>query len=152
MGPQPEPTPSHKLQSPGFGFTFFYYFTVATLIGAIAVSQVLDLSFTSPLPARYGMLFALPIALWSAYWNRSQQLEVSFENSKAFQHKLNATLQDYGYQPDEAPEQDDGWTYWIYRRTGIAGLTSGKLFVAIAQNNAILAGRTGLMKTLRDRI
>lgn len=142
----------NSFKGPGFGVTFLYYFALATLIGAITTMEIKHVGARSSLPYQYGIIFALPFAIINAWTKRSKTLTASVNHKNKFQQKLTRTLADLDFQPSTEPEIEEGVTYVEYRKEGMAGFLAGTIYVAIAENEAVIASRASVIKKLETKI
>ncbi len=145
---------SKTFQGPNFALTFLYYFSLTTLIGILASVQLLDLTFKAALPYQLGLILALPIALFSALTKQTKQIEFSYKSPSQFRTTLNETLAALGFaERGEADfDSESQLTFVTYERSGIAGLYTGKVYVAIAQKKAVISSRAGFINKLQKQL
>lgn len=139
-----------SFQGPGFTVTFLYYSGLATLIVAIAAMEVLHVGFQSVAPYQYALIFALPFGLFNAFTKRSKTMRVPIKSRKKFDKKLIQVLSEMDYEPLEDEEIEAGVTYQTFQKSS-ARWFSGKVYVAIAAKDAIIAGRSSLIKKLESQ-
>ncbi|MEM9137740.1 MAG: hypothetical protein AAGB01_10380 [Cyanobacteria bacterium P01_F01_bin.42] len=141
-----------SFKGPGFTLTFIYYFGLSALIVAIATARLLHLSIQSALPYQYGIAFALPFGLINALTKKSRTLTVAFKQKGEFAAQLNSALSELNFQPKSDPESEDEVSYQTFRRGGISGWLAGEIYVAIAAQEAVIAGRSSWIRKLADRV
>ena len=141
-----------SFKGPGFGFTFLYYFVLATLIGGIVAMEILHVGPTSALPYQYGIAFGLPFGVINALTKRSQTFSVQFKKQQKFLRKLKTVLEELGFDSESDPEIESGVTYQTFRKAGMAGWFAASVFVAIAEKEAVIASRSSVIKKLKNNL
>ncbi len=136
----------------GFWPTFIYYFSCTALIVAIATSQGLNLSLTTPQPYRYGVLLGLLAGLIGAYFNRTTSLTVAFQDQQEFTVQLQQTLAEMGFEPQSEVVADLGADYLIYQRSALGRLLSGKIFVQMAPHSVTISSRAIHIQQLQQKL
>lgn len=142
----------NSFKGPGFGVTFLYYFAMAALIGAIATMELKHVGARSALPYQYGVGFALPFAIINAWTKRSRTLSISVSSASKFQNQLTQTLSALDFEPSTDPEVEEGVTYLEYRKEGLASFLAGTIYVAIADQEAVIASRSSIIKKLETKL
>lgn len=123
-------------QGPGLLATFLYYFSSTVIIIVFVVSQGMHLSWNAKQPYQLGILVGLIAGLVGAIRNRSLTLSTVFQNRKAFIKTLDETLAQMGFSQKLQLEN-----YWVYKKSSLQTLFSGKVFVQIEHNQATIVGR-----------
>jgi hypothetical protein len=133
-----------QLPGPGAGFTFLYYFSMTVVV--VAASQALNLPVGSLPLYRYGLILGLLAGGIGAYFNRTASFDVSAPETSVLKTQIEQLLAELGFELDaDATEQQED--YVVYRRSGLASLFSGKVFIAWRSSSPIqIVGRA---KTLR---
>lgn len=134
-------------KGPGFLPTFLYYFSGTALVTTLLAVKTLDISLNTGAPNQLGLIAGLFGGLLGAYFNRSVTLEVPFKSKKSFLNTLNASLAEMGYEPRLNIED-----VVVYQRPSLRRLLSGRVFVQIADNAAIISSRSIHIKGLKKRL
>ncbi|MGP1373477.1 MAG: hypothetical protein ACTS3T_11670 [Almyronema sp.] len=132
---------------PGFGFTFLYYFAGIGLITTLLAAQSLHVRLETGIPAQLGIGVGLLGGLIAAYFNQTLLLEVPFQSKKQFLRSLNQSLNEMGYTPAAEAEG-----VLVYQRSPLSQLFSGKVYVQISENNALIFSRAIHIRSLRQRL
>lgn len=139
------------LPGPGAGFTFLYYFSMSIVIVMIAGSQGRRLSIGSADLYRYGILFGLLAGGIGTYFNRTASLEISLRDSPQLKAQLESVLAELGYELDaNATEQQEDYT--VYRRSGLAKVFSGTVFVNHHQKETQIVSRVSTLRKLQRQL
>ena len=132
---------------PGFGFTFLYYFAGIGLITTLLMAQSLHVSLESGFPAQLGIGVGLVGGLIAAYFNQTLSLEVPFKGKKQFLRSLSQVLSEMGYTQVAETEG-----VLIYQRSPLRQLFSGKVYVQLNKQNALIFSRAAHIRSLRRRL
>ncbi|MGB7415708.1 MAG: hypothetical protein WA902_15995 [Thermosynechococcaceae cyanobacterium] len=138
------------LPGPGVGFTFLYYFSMSIIIVLLA-AQGLDLPIGSIELYRDGIVFGLLAGGAGVYFNRTASFEICDQDSSRLQHQLEQSLADMRFELDvDATEQQE--EYAVYRRSGLARLFSGSVFVAHRPTETQIVSRASILRQLQKAL
>ncbi|MGB3612160.1 MAG: hypothetical protein WBA10_00090 [Elainellaceae cyanobacterium] len=140
---------------PGAFATFLYYFTSTTILSALVVVRGLDLSVTTGVPQRLGLMVGLLAGALGVYFNRTVTLEVAASNSDRTLAEIEAALSELGYSLDEAAlaaADDTDLPFRVYQRSALGKLLSGRVYVQQAKNQLIVASRAVHLRQLRRQL
>ncbi|MEO0378522.1 MAG: hypothetical protein AAF329_28785 [Cyanobacteria bacterium P01_A01_bin.17] len=141
-----------QLPGPGVGFTFLYYFSMTIVVVVIAGSQGLNLSVASVQLYRYGIILGVLAGGIGSYFNRTASIDISTQDASVQKSQLGQILADLGFERDsEATEQQEDYT--VYRRSGLASLFSGKIFIAQRSSKTTqVVSRAATLRQLQRRL
>ena len=138
---------SELTKGPGFLPTFLYYFSGTALVSTLLAVKALNVGLETGIPNQLGLVAGLFGGALGAYFNRSVVLQVPFKHRKKFFKTLNAALAEMGYEL--ALDTDDGA---VYQRSPLRQLLSGKVFVQITGQTAVICSRSVHIKALEKRL
>ena len=131
---------------PGFVPTFLFYFVGTTFIAAFVIAKgATGLEGTNPF--QVAILFGLLAGGIGSYFNSHQTASFPIKNRGAFLKSLKESLSQMGYEQKEEVED-----LTIYDRPMPSNFFSGKLFVQLEQDTAIVSGRSGMIRSLKKRL
>ena len=141
-------------KGPGFLHTFLYYFSGTTLVTTLLAIKGVGVEFNSGVPNQLGIVVGLLGGSLGAYFNRSVTLEIPFKSQKTFFKTLNAALAEMGYGSLSDTELSDtkAEDIVVYQRPPLRQLLSGRVFVQIAGNTAIISSRSIHINSLKKRL
>jgi hypothetical protein len=131
---------------PGFVPTFLFYFVGTTFISAFVIAQG-STGLEGVNPFQVGILFGLLAGGVGSYYNTHQTVSFPIKNRGAFVKTLKDGLSQMGYKEQE---QEEDLT--IYARPMPSSFFSGKLFVQLEQEAAIVSGRSSMIRSLKKRV
>ncbi|MGF1604278.1 MAG: hypothetical protein ACFCU8_20140 [Thermosynechococcaceae cyanobacterium] len=141
---------SAPLPGPGVGFTFLYYFSMSIVIVLLA-AQGIDLPIGSVELYRDGIVLGLLVGGAGVYFNRTASFEIYDQDSSRLQHQLEQSLADMRFELDaDATEQQEH--YAVYRRSGLARLFSGSVFVARRPTETQIVSRASILRQLQKTL
>ncbi len=139
------------LPGPGAGFTFLYYFSMTIVIVVLAGSQGLNLPVGAVELYRYGLILGLLAGGIGTYFNRTTSFEISAKDISTFKTQFEQILAASGFELDaNATEQQEDFT--VYSRSGLAGIFSGRVFVAYRGGMTQVVSRASVIRRLRQSV
>jgi hypothetical protein len=137
-----------QLPGPEAGFTFLYYFSMTIVVVVVAGSQGLNLPVGSVPLYRYGLVLGLLAGGIGTYFNRTTSFEISAPEASALKTQIEQLLTELGFELDaDATEQQED--YVVYRRSGLASLFSGKVFIAWRSQTIQIVSRAETLRRLQ---
>ncbi|MEO0489246.1 MAG: hypothetical protein AAF215_23825 [Cyanobacteria bacterium P01_A01_bin.123] len=133
---------------PGFFLTFLYYFSSTTLLASLVAAQSLHIPYGTGIPMQMGAAVGVFGGLLGGYLNRSATITVPFTSRKRFLPQLNATLTDMGYTKTKTLDDDNG-EIWVYQRSILRQLLSGKIYVQMSDKTATITSRIVHLRGIR---
>ncbi|MEM8544491.1 MAG: hypothetical protein AAGF66_10960 [Cyanobacteria bacterium P01_H01_bin.119] len=137
---------------PGFFLTFLYYFSGSTLLASLMAAQSLQIPYGTGIPMQMGAAIGLFGGTIGGYFNRSATLEVPFNGKrKTFLERLNPILDEMGYRRADTVEDETG-EIWVYQRSLLRQMFSGKIYVQLQANAATITSRAVHLRGLRRQL
>lgn len=136
-------------QGPGWGVTFLYYFSGTALVTTFLALKLLNVGLATGIPNQLGLVAGLGGGILGAYVNHSSALEIPYKNRKGFLKRLEAILEDMGYSQDPEFEEDP---FQAYRRSPLRQMFSGRIYVQLRSDRALIAGRSLQLRALKRRL
>lgn len=131
---------------PGFVPTFLFYFVGTTFIAAFVIAKGAA-GLEAGNPFQVAILFGLLAGGIGSYFNSHQMTSFAIKNRGAFLKTLKDSLSQMGYEEKEQVED-----LTIYERPIPSNFFSGKLFVQLDKDTAIVSGRSSMIRALKKRI
>ncbi len=147
--------PSTFSGGPGVGLTFTYYFSMTTLIAIAALSRGWHLGLGYLPLYGYGVGFGVLAGVLGTYLNRTEILDIPFQNQTAFLKQLRTCLDNLGYieyEPQDNQEAQDlkvSGIDQIYQRTALAAWFAGKVYVNLSPKSAKIASRAAQIRRIK---
>jgi hypothetical protein len=133
---------------PGFALTFLYYFSGSVLVATFLAFKSFGYGLSTGLPGQLLLTVGAIGGFLGGFFNHTMTLTVPFKSRKQFLKTLvQDTLEPMGYELAE--EVDD---IWVYRRSTLRQIFSGKIYVEIQRDRAILASRAVHIRYLRKKL
>ncbi|MEB3268735.1 MAG: hypothetical protein VKJ09_09365 [Leptolyngbya sp.] len=143
--------PDDKAQlptGPGFALTFLYYFSGSALVATFLAVKSLGYGLNTGLPGQLALIVGAVGGFVGGFFNHTMTLTVPFKSRKQFLKTLvQDTLEPMGYELAE--EVDD---IRVYRRSPLRQIFSGKIYVEVQRDRAILASRALHIRALRKKL
>ncbi len=130
---------------PGFVPTFLFYFVGTTFIAAFVIAKGAPELEVNPF--QVAILFGLLAGGIGSYFNSHQTISFPIKNRGAFLKALKDSLTQMGYE--EKTQQEE---LTIYERPIPSNFFSGKLFVQLEKDTAMVSGRSSIIRSLQKRI
>ena len=135
-----------KIEPPGIGITFLYYFACTNLIVFfIGFTQGARLGIEQSLLYQLGLGVGVVTGILGATFNRSVTLTAKYKKSRMFKNSIEEVLTDLGFVPRSELEG-----YTVYQIPSIKSLFVGKVFVEINKRSATIICRSSLAKELKN--
>ena len=149
--PEPADVAEEKAQlptGPGFALTFLYYFSGSVLVATFLAVKSFGYGLSTGLPGQLLLIVGAVGGFMGGFFNHTMILQVPFKSRKQFLKTLvQDTLEPMGY---ELAEEMDAIK--VYRRSTVRQLFSGKIYVEIQRDRAILASRAVHIRRLRKKL
>ena len=131
---------------PRFVPTFLYYFVGTSAIALFVLSRGLSHQLDVD-PSQVAIALGVVAGALGGYHNSTDTLEIPVKNKGGFAKNLQAILHGAGYT---AVDQLDEFT--VYQRAFPSRLFSGKVYVNITKDHAIISGRASLIRRLKKAL
>jgi hypothetical protein len=135
------------IQGPGYGLTFLYYFAITSVIALVLGHQSVGLGWQDPALYNIAVPFALLAGSIGAYVNQNILVTIPTPKKSATMQQLQAFLQTMGYERIE-----DNAAVTTYRRSGLAKLLSGRVFVQVEPWQILLSGRATVVHAIEKHL
>ena len=149
--PAPTTDAQEKAQlptGPGFALTFLYYFSGSVLVATFLAFKSFGYGLSTGLPGQLLLIVGAVGGFMGGFFNHTMILTVPFKSRKQFLKTLvQDTLEPMGYELAE--EVDD---IKVYRRSTLRQLFSGKIYVEMQRDRAVLASRAVHIRYLRKKL
>ena len=134
-----------KIEPPGIGITFLYYFACTNvIIFFIAFTQSARLGIDESLLYQLGLVVGLLTGILGAKFNRSVTITASYRKSKDFEKTIDKFLNNLGFITNSQLEN-----FTVYQIPSFKSLFVGKLFLQIEKRSATIICRASLAKQLK---
>ncbi|MGB0562765.1 MAG: hypothetical protein ACPGVO_13325 [Spirulinaceae cyanobacterium] len=134
-------------QGPGLLLTFLYYFSTATLIADLALSQQFKLGVNDRATLQLSLFVGIATGLVGLYMNRSRTLNFTVGNQRRFTSQLETALAEMGFG-----NKEDGEDYTIYSQSGWQRWFGGKILVKIERQAVTITSRADNIRQLEPRM
>ena len=135
-----------KIEPPGIGITFLYYFACTNLIVFfIGFTQGARLGIEQSLLYQLGLGVSVVTGILGATFNRSVTVTAVYKKSRVFEKNIQEVLTDLGFT---ATSELEGFT--IYKIPSVKSLFVGKVFVEIDKRSATIICRSSLAKEIKN--
>ncbi len=131
---------------PRFVPTFLYYFVSTSAIALFVLSRGLG-SQLDVAPSQVAIALGVVAGALGGYNNSTDTLEIPVKNKGGFAKNLQEMLHSAGYT---AVDQLDEFT--VYQRAFPSRLFSGKVYVNITKDRALISGRANLIRRLKKAL
>ncbi|MGF1499909.1 MAG: hypothetical protein ACFB8W_24235 [Elainellaceae cyanobacterium] len=149
MTSSPEPADASPF-GPGFFATFLYYFASMALLSTFVAIKGLGLGISTGIPQQLGLVAGVVAGVLGGYFNRTMAIALPIQNQTKFLNTLNQTLEAMDYHPNPELDWEDGVR--VYERSPLRKLFSGRVYVQIEAQQAIIASRAVHVRNLRRRL
>ncbi|NCJ06073.1 hypothetical protein GS597_05995 [Synechococcales cyanobacterium C] len=150
-----DPQTDMSLTGPGAVQTFLYYFSLMTLIAALVGSLALHLHPASPHLFMPAVATGAMAGTLGTLFNRTTHFSVAYQNRRRFQTQLERALTELGFELDQAAmaaQTDRPPDSYIYRRPGFSGWLTGRIFVLLQPQRAMVAGRAAIIQKMGRKL
>ena len=135
-----------KIEPPGIGITFLYYFACTNLIVFfIGFTQGARLGIEESLLYQLGLGVGVITGILGATFNRSVTVTAVYKKSRIFEKDIQEVLTDLGFL---AASELEGFT--VYKIPSVKSLFVGKVFVEIEKGSATIICRSSLAKEIKN--
>ncbi|MEB3355872.1 MAG: hypothetical protein VKK04_04045 [Synechococcales bacterium] len=135
---------------PGFWATFLYYFTSMALLSTLLAAKGLGLGVSTGIPQQLGLVAGLMAGGLGGYFNRTTAIALPISNQKTFLKTLNEALEAMGYYPNPELDWEEGVR--VYERSPLRKVFSGRVYVQLEAQRAIVASRAMHIRSLKRRL
>jgi len=144
---------------PGAFATFLYYFTSTTILAALVAVRGLDMSVTTGVPQRLGLMVGLLAGGLGIYFNRTATISIAAPNGDRTLGEVEAALAEIGYRLDQAELElsseatgSSEIPLRVYQRAALGRLLSGRVYIQQMENQLIIASRAVHLRQLQRQL
>jgi hypothetical protein len=133
---------------PGFALTFLYYFSGSVIVATFLAVKSLGYGMETGLPGQFILLVGAVGGFLGGFFNHTMTLTIRFKSRKQFLKTLvQDTLEPMGYELAETVDE-----IRVYKRPALRQLFSGKIYVEVQADRAILSSRAVHIRALRKKL